>query len=72
MDTNIQRAREAAQEAVLNIIDQFEDDASPTEEAMLNLLLMTHEVECDEADSPTLMSSQVQCKIVSASYAWYL
>ena len=72
MDQNIQRAREVAQEAALTIIEQYEDDASPTEESMLNLLLMTHETECDEADSPTLMSSQVQCKIVSASYVWYL
>ena len=38
MDQNIQRAREVAQEAALTIIEQFEDDASPTEESMLNLL----------------------------------
>ena len=71
IDQNIQRAREAAQEAALKIIE-FEDDASPTEEDMLNLLLMTHETECDNADSPTLMSSRVQCKIVSSSYVWHL
>jgi hypothetical protein len=71
MDQNIQRAREAAQEAVLKIIDQFEDYSSPTEEGMLNLLLMSHEIGCDEADIPKLMSGQVQCEIVSASYIWH-
>lgn len=67
IDQNIQNARDAAQEAVRKMIDEYlEGDESPTEEEMLNLLLRSQEECGDEAGRPTLLASQVQSKIVSA------
>ena len=66
MDQNIQKARDAAQVVVRKMIDETrKDDLPPTDECMLNLLLMSHE-ECGEGDDrPKLLNSQVQSKIVS-------
>ncbi|KAL3811831.1 hypothetical protein ACHAXA_004258 [Cyclostephanos tholiformis] len=64
MDQNIQKARDAAQVVVRKMIDETrKDDLPPTDECMLNLLLMSHE-ECGEGDDrPKLLNSQVQSKI---------
>lgn len=67
VDQNIHEAREAAQEAVRKMIDEnLDDDATPTDEGMLNLLLWSQEECGDEVGRPTLLASQVQSKIVSA------